>query len=421
MGILERPDGEVEITAGREYPLGTTRASVPTQVRQGALTKGDERDESDTAVAKNRRERRYQLREVARSIAPGALRGCGRTMLVVNERVEVKINDGVGHFTGLATCGSVWMCPVCEAKIRHKRALMVERWLNQAFEMGHGVEFVTLTCRHWLGQALADLFSRSQKAFHGMRMQRAFRDLMARFELRWIMVREVLHGPINGWHPHFHLAVITWTPLTDTERAELEDGFWRGWSHQLQGVGLSALRGPGVLIKPCTSRSGLAEYLCKVVGDDARPTRGLALELTRGDLKTSKTSLLRTPEQILSDFADTGDQADRALYREYCIATKARRMMTITKGLKQHLSINEPDQTDEELATAEVGGETLLRMGRTAWGRVVALDLRLHLLVVAETSGRAGLRALMTKIAPDDFWYIVQPPETVHTEGENAA
>ena len=173
-----------------------------------------------------------------------------------------------------------------------------------------------------------------------------------------------------------------------------------------------------MLVKPCTSTSGLAEYLCKVVGDDDRPTRGLALELTRSDLKTSKKSLLRTPEQILADHADSGDLGDRALYREYCKATKRRRMMTCTNGLKQHLSIDEPDQTDEELAAAEVGGEVLLRMGRTAWQRILDLGLRVHVLEVAERDGREGLRALMAAIAPEDFWYIVQPTEGVTTAGD---
>ena len=306
-GILERADGQVEIVTSCDPPLGTTRTSMPPQVRGGVEAE---------ALRLNRRSRRHQLREGVRCKAPGkGLRGCGRTLVAVHERVDVRLTGGVAHFTGLMTCGLVWMCPVCSPKIRHGRALTVERGLNRALEMGHGIEFVTLTSRHHLGQALADLFSRSQKAFNAMRTDKSFRTLMARFTLRWIMVREVLYGPINGWHPHFHLAVITWVPLTPTERAELEEGFWRGWSHQLQRVGLSAMRGPGVLVKPCTSADGLAGYLCKVEADDGA-TRSLSLELTRSDLKRAG-GVLRTPEQILEDYLDTGDLADLALLEEY--------------------------------------------------------------------------------------------------------
>ncbi len=408
--MLERADGEVEILGSRAGPLGTTRNIEPSQVRGGV--EGDE-------VRLNRRCRRYQTRDGLREKSPSkGFRGCGRTIVAVNERVEVKLSGGVSHFTGLMTCGLVWMCPVCSPKIRHARALKVEKGLNRALEMGHGIEFVTLTSRHHLGQALADLFGRSQQAWQAMGRDRSFKALKARFTLRFITVREVTYG-LNGWHPHFHLAVITWVPLTVAERAELEEGFWTGWSHQLQRVGLSALRGPGVLVKACTSAEGLAGYLCKVTGEDGA-TRSAALELARSDLKRAKSGH-RNPEQIAEDFVETGDLADLALLQEYWKATKGRQMMTWGNGLKAHLGLDEVDETDEELAAAEVGGEVLLRIGRTAWARIVRLGLRIHVLEVAERAGREGLRALMDEIAPDDFWHIVPPLHVVPTEGENAA
>jgi hypothetical protein len=325
---------------------------------------------------------------------------------------------GVSHFTGLMTCGLVWMCPVCSAKIRHGRALKVEKGLNRALEMGHGIEFVTLTSRHHLGQALADLFGRTQEAWQAMGRDKSFKALKARFGLRFITVREVTYGP-NGWHPHLHLAVITWVPLSVPERGELEEGFWRGWSHQLQRVGLSALRGPGVLVKPCTSTDGLSTYLCKVSGDDGS-TRSASMELARSDLKRARSGH-RNPEQIAEDYVETGDLADLALLQEYWKATKRRQMMTWGNGLKAHLGLDEIDETDEELAAAEVGGEVLLRIGRTAWARIISLGLRVHVLEVAERSGREGLRALMREIAPDDFWHIVPALEVVPTQGDTAA
>ena len=349
------------------------------------------------------------------------LGGCGRRIIAVNERVEVKIGGGVAHFTGLMTCGSIWTCPVCQAKIRHARAQQVEKMLNRALEMGHGIEFVTLTARHHLGQALAFLFSCTQQAWQAMGRDKTFKNLKAELIQGLIVVREVTHG-LNGWHPHLHLAVITWRPLTPQQRAQLEDGFWRGWSHQLQRVGLSAVRGRGVLVRALSSVEGLAGYLCKVAGDDDddRATRGLAMELTRSDLKRGKLKG-RSPEQIADDFTSTGDLADLALLQEHQKATHRRRMMTVSRNLKLHLGLDDDEQTDEELAAAEVGGEVLLRMGRTAWQRILDLGLRVHVLEVAERTGRDGLRALMEEIAPDDVWYIVQPTEAVPTGGHTGA
>jgi hypothetical protein len=387
------------------------------------LTKGDEGrqcDEPDRLKARNRRERRYQIRDALRGKIPiKGLAGCGRTVLVVNERVDVKINGGVAHFTGLKTCGSVWGCPVCQAKIRHARALLVEKALNRALEMGHGIEFVTLTARHHLGQTLLDLFDQTQQAWQGMGRDKSFKHLKADLLQGLIVVREVTYGSANGWHPHLHIAAITWRPLSPAQRQQLEDGFWYCWSRQLHRVGLSALRGPGVLVRECTFADGLAGYLLKVEAEDGK-TRSAALELTRSDLKTAGKGH-RTPERIAEDFAATADLADLALLQEHARATKGRRMLTWSNNLKLHLGLKEEDQTDEELAAAEVGGEVLLRMGRTAWGRVLSLGLQLRLLVAAEREGRAGLRALMLEIAPDDFWHIVQPPAVALTEGDKAA
>jgi hypothetical protein len=395
-------------------------ASEPSQVRGGAEDKGDEGDEGDKADALaeekrlNRRLQRAQIRDGLRYKAGSkALRGCGRTIISMDGLVSVTAECGVAHYSGLSTCGLIWMCPVCQAKIRHRRALKVEKGLNRALEMGHGIEFITLTCRHYLGQGLADLFGRSQQAWQAMGRDRAFKALKAQFGLRFITVREVTHSALNGWHPHFHLAVITWVPLTPAQRSDLEDGFWHAWSHQLQRVGLSALRGPGVLVKPCTSTDGLAAYLCKVTGDDGA-MRSASMELARSDLKQAKPGH-RTPEQIGYDFVSTGEIADLALLQEYWKATKRRRMMTWSKGLAVHLGLDEIEETDEQLAAAEVGGEVLMRIGRTAWGQILALGLAVHVLEVAEQSGREGLVALMRAVAPDDWWYTVQPPLAVPT------
>ena len=408
LGILEHPDGQVEIVAPPGPPLGTTRVIEPLQVR-GTF--------SPDEIRLNRRARRYQIRDALRGkVHAKGLAGCGRRIIADTDRVEVKTCGEVAHFTGLMTCGSIWACPVCQAKIRHARAQQVEKMLNRALEMGHGIEFVTLTARHHAGQALAFLFSCTQDAWAAMLRDKTFKNLKAEMIEGLIVVREVTHG-INGWHPHLHLAVITWRPLTPAQRAQLEEGFWRGWSHQLQRVGLSALRGPGVLVKPCTAAEGLAGYLCKVTADDGA-IRSVSMELTRSDLKRAGRGH-RSPEQIADDFTSTGDLGDLALLQEHQKATHRRRMMTCSRNLKLHLGLDEAEQTDEELAAAEVGGEVLLRMGRTAWQRILDLGLPAHVLQVAERDGREGLRALMVEIAPDDFWHIVQPAPAAPTQGEN--
>jgi hypothetical protein len=405
--LLERADGGVEVLGLEAGPLGNSLVTLSGQVRGGI-------DLEQQAL--NRRRRRALTRAGLRDRGPSKrFRGCGRTIISTDAMVEVKVGEGVGHYCGLMTCGLVWVCPVCSAKIRHERSREVERGLTAALDLGYGIEFLTLTLRHHLGHRLGDLFGLAQKAWAAMRVDTSFRALMARFGLRFITVREVTYGPVNGWHPHFHLAVVTWGVLTDAERAEVEEGFWRAWSHQLERVGLDAERGPGVLLKPCTSTDGLASYLCKVGGDDGL-MKPAAMELVRADLKRGKGGH-RNPEEIAEDFVDTGDLADLALLQEYWRATKGRQMMTWSNGLKAELLADEVERTDEELAALERGGEVLMKIGRTAWARILQLELAVHVLEVAEQGGREGLVALMRLVAPDDWWYTVQPAEAALSEG----
>jgi hypothetical protein len=47
-------------------------------------------------------------------------RNCG--VVPIGTEVEVRIKDDSAYYCGLETCGNVWLCPVCSAKIHHRRA-----------------------------------------------------------------------------------------------------------------------------------------------------------------------------------------------------------------------------------------------------------------------------------------------------------
>jgi hypothetical protein len=162
-----------------------------------------------------------------------------------------------------------------------------------------------------------------------------------------------------------------------------------------------------VLVKPCTSAAGLGSYLLKV-GREELDLRPAALELVRADLKRGKGGH-RNPEEIAEDFTDWGDLADLALLEEYWKATKGRRMMTWAQGLRGEFLGQEDEQTDDELAGLDKGGEVLMRIGREAWGRVIYLGLAVYVLETAEQGGREALCALMSVVAPENDWWAVEP------------
>jgi hypothetical protein len=69
-----------------------------------------------------RRGARMNLRALAAADPdkPERQRNCG--VAPVGSQVEIRIKDGSAYYSGLETCGNVWLCPVCSAKIHHRRA-----------------------------------------------------------------------------------------------------------------------------------------------------------------------------------------------------------------------------------------------------------------------------------------------------------
>ena len=67
-----------------------------------------------------RRGARMNLRALAAADpdTPERQRNCG--VIPVGDRVEIRMKDGSAYYCGLETCGNVWLCPVCSAKIHHR-------------------------------------------------------------------------------------------------------------------------------------------------------------------------------------------------------------------------------------------------------------------------------------------------------------
>jgi hypothetical protein len=69
-----------------------------------------------------RRGARMNLRAIAVADpdTPKRQRNCD--VVPVGNQIEIGIKDGSAYYCGQETCGNVWLCPVCSAKIHHRRA-----------------------------------------------------------------------------------------------------------------------------------------------------------------------------------------------------------------------------------------------------------------------------------------------------------
>ena len=365
---------------------------------------------SDAEVAALRAARgaRWRLRSLLASVpTPQRVAFCGRS--AVGEFVPVYVDAGSASYGGIITCGSVWACPVCSAKIRQARAEVVEdrakRWLRD----GRGLLFVTLTMPHTMRDDLGALLDSMTAGWRYVRQHRRFRD--AGREVGYVgplRATEITHG-YNGWHPHLHMLLWFERPLTQDEAEAFEQVTFDLWrdavAHPERGApsrehGITAIR----VGRRQRDAEGLAAYLVKVQDgyDPARPAPGwgAAREMTRGDLKKGRRSH-RTPFEI-AEAAVRGDKSAAALWRVYCDRTKGRRCLEWGRTLARRLVV---DAAADETVAAAAEGVKVGELTRWEWNVVRAYNAGPRLLAAVEDRGRDGLhdvlRALILRVRFD--------------------
>jgi hypothetical protein len=345
---------------------------------------------------------------------------CGRHAVRLPEGqggcVRLTAGQSTASYTGLASCASVWACPVCAEKINAERATVNERAIDAAAAQGLQMAFVTLTMRHHAGQALGELWDALADALHAAtvsdRAVQRGRELLGVRGLRRVV--EPTHGP-NGWHVHAH-AIVFYEGLPEdpcerrdrlldlaelrasdrkrvtreTERrrmAELLDAgsdpdrlaldalaepIWRGWRRRLIARGLEPpTRQHGLDVRPVRvtgARHELARYVSKVSYDaaargSARRT-GIGVELADPGAKRAR-GMHRTPFEILADVdhrqragvlsrrSTTAQARDLAIWNEFVDASHGRRQMAWSPGLRELLLGDDAELADEEIAAQD--------------------------------------------------------------------
>jgi len=302
------------------------------------------------------------------------VRKCGRTAKGLTVDVAVS-QDGRAAFQGLTTCGSVWACPACARKILARRA----QELGQAVELwdraGGSVAMVTLTMRHDRGDALADLWDSLSDAWGAAWQTRRTKTVKPLAGVKgWARCVEATHGA-NGWHLHIHALVL----LEHADRADqLGRAMFDGWSARLQRRGLRApiADSGGLDVKVLDvgkAAERIGDYLAKgtlPVSDGLSAARELTGHATKRARRRN-----RTPFAILADVAahdDAGALRDRAyrrdvaLWHEWEDASRGRRALTWSVGIRELLGLAE-EQTDEELVADDDQAEVVARIPLRTW------------------------------------------------------
>lgn len=302
---------------------------------------------------------------------------------VVKAVVTPTPNGPRAGFQGLATCGSVWACPVCSHKVATRRseqlAEAIRRWESQ----GGRVAMVTLTMRHKRGQDLSDLWDALSYAWQAVLKNEWAADqetygtpiprlvthgkrkgqVVTENRIGWVRAVEATHG-VNGWHLHIHALLFL---KGDPDLDGLGKSMFQRWRDALIRKGLAA---------PIASRGGLdakwiegtaeplAGYFTKNTYDGALRA---GFEVARGQQKTGRKDGGRTPFEMLLNVTENLDNADDPLAQSRAVrdlarwhlwenVSKGKLQITWSRGFRDFLGLDD-EQTDEDIAAEDMTTE----------------------------------------------------------------
>lgn len=188
-----------------------------------------------------RADRWAQRRTVRRVLHGTRPASCGR---VVSKETGVGLfYDGEhgARFSGLRSCGSVWVCPVCNHKIQCFRLDEVTAVMDHCKEHGWGVVFGTLTVRHQRKDSLQDVIKMAREVWRKSRSHRRIKDLFSRTnEVGYIRAQEVTYSHANGWHVHFHVYYIFDHVLSKAEASDFAGSYAAEWVETAKKCGYAA-------------------------------------------------------------------------------------------------------------------------------------------------------------------------------------
>ena len=300
------------------------------------------------------------------------VRKCGRVVVAPGGIVGVRKKGEAVGYAGLATCGSVWACPRCSARIMAVRRMELGVLISWAVDRGMTVVFGTVTLRHRKGQGLAELWAALNKGQQGVtqaRKVRRLRDELGR--VGYVRATEVTYGG-NGWHPHIHTIQLFDGEVSQEQLDELRDAEFAVWKRQALNRGLGApVKKRYELRKVVDAERKFSDYFTKSVYDPSveRAAKSVKFEMTGSLTKKGRRKESRTPWQVLEDFGRTGDMDDLDVWHEFETASKGKRALVWSPGLKDLIKVE--DVKDETIAENELGSLADTLFGVADWSPIV--------------------------------------------------
>lgn len=340
---------------------------------------------------------RFMLQSVARKFLPKSR--TDKCLRLRQASKEIQVWQSKEHkttsYSGLQTCGSVWACPVCSAKIAERRRAEIVAAMAAHKASGGCMNLLTLTAPHQRTDQLVDLLKKQALALKKMFADFTVRKVLTEMGvLGQIRALEVTHGRLsefnNGWHPHYHFLMFAGSgvDLARFDGPQMKDWAVRlylRWAACCESAGLGTPSFAHGLKLDDGSKA--AKYVAKW---------GLEDEMTKGHTKKAISG--ETPFDFLRSYlADATDKQAGALFKEFAETFKGKRQLYWSPGLKKRFAIGE--SSDEELAAQMEDHASMLgTITIDQWRDVLAVEGNGTVLMLAANGGWDAVMVYLVSI-----------------------
>jgi len=316
-----------------------------------------------------------------------------------NVGVHLDKKHASAFYSSLVTCGSVWACPICAAKIQERRREEIAKAVQWAYAQGLQPVLVTLTSPHYSHQKIGDLLAMQAMALQRLRAGQPWEKFKKREGFRGLIRSlETTHG-VNGWHIHTH---ELWFLKASADAGQLRGEISSRWASACARAGLLDIKNDSQVLAfmahavDVKGNCSASDYLAKQ--DDSRHW-GVDRELAKGSTKAGKLKGAH-PFGLLKQAAT--DRRSGELFVAYAVAMRGKRQIFWSHGLKKQVGIGEV--TDEALAEEQREEADLLGLlDADDWKTVREAGQRGQLLTAAEGGGWPAVQALLDRLTRDEI------------------
>lgn len=325
---------------------------------------------------------------------------CKYKRIGIGVTVHLDRKHNTAFLGDVATCGSVWACPVCAAKIQSRRRPEVQHLVDWAYDKGYQVTMITFTFPHRSFHRLKAMLNSQAFAFKTLREGNPWTKFKAAYGMVGLVRSlENTYGE-NGWHPHTHELWIT-KGLTAARKGDFEAVIRRRWRSACIKAGLLdetskaqlfAFDLHAVNIQYDVSTS---DYLVKQ--DNSRKW-GVDSEMTAQAHKMAPDGV--TPTIHPHEFLIRQQSGDDARYREYVTGMHGKSQLFWSQRLKDLCGLKEI--SDLEIAQQQTEKADLLaHLTDPQWRVIRGNDALAELLDASEAGGWPSICLLLKSLGCD--------------------